>query len=154
MLTRFRILVPCNSSGARRAEYLQRVLHTPHRLFEDDLPEREIQQWQVAGLHESDASLRRRRRSSAVDQWVDATASTPRAGPRIQDELVLYYSEHLDAFNTALKLEHALVDSSLPIFWLRLVWFLKFYFVKCLIIADLFVPYITYLTRSAIQSDS
>lgn len=56
------------STGSGRAEHLQRLLHTAHRLLQDDVPQREVQQRQVARLHQPHAAIRRRRRAPAVDQ--------------------------------------------------------------------------------------
>lgn len=44
----------------RRAEHLQLVLHAAHRLQQDAEPERQVQQRQVAGLHEPDPADGRR----------------------------------------------------------------------------------------------
>lgn len=63
-----RILTLTVFPGSRRPEHLQRMLHAAHRLLEDDLPQREVQQRQVARLHQPHAAVRRRRRAPAVDQ--------------------------------------------------------------------------------------
>lgn len=57
-----RLMENCTISCAvaRRTERLQFLLHAAHRLQQDAEPQRQVQQWQVPGLHQPESTDRRR----------------------------------------------------------------------------------------------
>ncbi|EDW24350.1 GL24102 [Drosophila persimilis] len=70
-----RQLRPARQVPAGRTEHLQRVLHAPHRQQQADGPQREVQQRQVARLHESGAAAGRAGRRPDAHRWRPDSAS-------------------------------------------------------------------------------